>query len=349
MSNKTAASISTSRISWIDALKGFTILTVVYLHSYNSYQISGTYIEATIQWITSFHMAAFFAFSGFFFTLPDNTTNLASSLRKKLKALLIPYAIWGILIGFLVVNGRSLIKGLDLNLPEIIVEILIARKSFLASWFLWVLFGVYCVQYLLSAILSKAKQRTTLWIVINVILLCIGYLMSQFFKEPPFRITLILISCFFFMYGALARKVLLTLSEKQLWIKLATALSCLLIGVILCFLNSKVTYSRQEYGNPLLHTVSACLTIFGLVVAFSLLYEVKILGWLKKYLEFMGKNSIIVLLTHSILLYGIRFIETVLGMKLHTFPGLLGFTIIQIALVVVIKLMPKKLLWTFGK
>ena len=70
---------------------------------------------------------------------------------------------------------------------------------------------------------------------------------------------------------------------------------------------------------------------------------------LKQGLEFFGQNSIIILLTHLIFLYGIRILEMILGMEIHTFPTIASFAILVLAECIVIRLFPQKLLWLFGK
>lgn len=45
------------RIEYIDVLKGIGILSVVLLHTYSGYEISGKPIEYVLKYFTSFHMA----------------------------------------------------------------------------------------------------------------------------------------------------------------------------------------------------------------------------------------------------------------------------------------------------
>lgn len=50
-----------TRFLVLDALKGFAILTVVYLHVHNGYKYEKMFDGEIVKWITSFHMALFFA------------------------------------------------------------------------------------------------------------------------------------------------------------------------------------------------------------------------------------------------------------------------------------------------
>ena len=350
MTNNSLPINENKRIFWVDALKGFAILTVIFLHSHNGQNTDGTVAGHIIKWITSYHMTLFFACAGFFFSLPSTAEKVKHQIKNKCKTLLVPYLIWGVLIGFLVENGRLLIRtNASLNIASIIVKIVTARASYLASWFLWVLLGVYCIQYVIAMAVKSSPIKEIIWIIANIIMLPLGYLMLRFWGVGIYRINLIIASCFFFTLGSVMRRFLAFLDQKRIVYRIILCFVAISVGGIICFINGLVTYSGAEFGNPLLHTISAMFTIFGLFLAFSLFYNKNLCNNAKKLLEYLGKNSIIVLLTHLILLYGIRILEKLLGMKIHTFPGILAFLIITIAELIIIKLIPKKVQWVFGR
>ncbi len=117
------------RLIWADSLKGFLILLVVLGHA-----IQGVYMDSVEDnhlWniIYSFHMAAFFAVSGYFarFSIKN-----FESLRKRSIQLLIPYFAWVIL---------KLLMTKNLSISSLIAAVL-EPVSF---WFLWVLFWVYII------------------------------------------------------------------------------------------------------------------------------------------------------------------------------------------------------------
>lgn len=64
---------NTKRIEWVDACKAFAMLTVVVGHVADGYLGAGLYpayrrvLSAAYDWVYSFHMALFFALSGFVF------------------------------------------------------------------------------------------------------------------------------------------------------------------------------------------------------------------------------------------------------------------------------------------
>lgn len=145
-----------NRVLWLDALKGFAILTVVYLHIHNGYEYDGTFDEEIIKWITSFHMALFFVTAGFCFNY--DIPSYKHRIIGKLKSLMIPYLVWGIIIGFFIENMRVIINPQTFDVREIILYIATGRTSYLACWFLQVLFFVYMLEYLIS-VLCKEKNE----------------------------------------------------------------------------------------------------------------------------------------------------------------------------------------------
>ena len=327
-----------TRVSWIDVVKGFAILTVVFLHTYNGYTHTGLIPGMILYWITSFHMALFFVFAGYFFRLPDTTQEIKVKAQKKITSLIIPYVLWGVIIGFIVDNIRLLIRNKPIEWLDMFWMVLTGRKFFMVvPWFLFALIGVYCVQYLLCLALKKSRRKNTLWLLINFLLLPLGYLVCHFEFSNYFRLGLVVVSCGFFAFGVVLKQMM----EKSASMKWEKQLC---IGV-----NIWVSYANKRFGDEVLHTASALCTIVGLSFT-ACCMESK--GWLKlinRPLEYLGKNSVIVFLTHPILLYGIRVLEGILKMPIHTFPAIPAFFMVLVAQFIVVRFMPKKLLWTFGK
>lgn len=88
---KMIISNQTSRVKWIDALKGIAIIGVIWQHCHNGYNLSG-FDRLFLKWIVSFHMPLFFVAAGFCHTKKNNFIN---NVKNKFKALFVPYLIWG--------------------------------------------------------------------------------------------------------------------------------------------------------------------------------------------------------------------------------------------------------------
>lgn len=332
------------RLRWIDFIKGIAILSVVYLHVFNGYSIQKNMANFYIlKYITSFHMALFFSCSGYFFVYDKK--NYTTRIKKKFKQLMIPYFIWGIIIGFFLENIRIIIRNYKIHLSSLLLKIVTLRESYLACWFLSALFGVYLLEYFLTYINSKIKLNNKVLLFIeHSILLVIGYLLSLNFIGQYLQISIIFISSFFFYIGYMYKNREITFGFKS-------GILFILIGLCLAIINQKVTYSSLSFANPVISLCSAICSIIGIFIFCEQMYKCNFFqeNWLSDTVEYFGKNSIIILILHPIGLYGIRIVEKVFNMEIHTFPGISAFVIVSLFCAIVIKILPKKFLKYFGK
>ncbi len=129
------------RIEWIDALKGFAILTVVIGHCTTDSMASHTFLDYTVfiqgiyAFIYSFHMPLFFAVSGYVFFL-------SRSYRKwkgKVLDFVLIYVIWSALMWL----SKYIMSG-DVNHPVTLVDLFsIVYKPIMIYWYLYVLIAFY--------------------------------------------------------------------------------------------------------------------------------------------------------------------------------------------------------------
>lgn len=336
------------RLAWLDALKGFGILSVVWLHCYNGYQLSG--IESVIiKWITAFHMALFYVAAGYCNT--NKKRGLVSTIRKKIKSLLIPYFIWGILIGGLLENIRLIIREGTGQLAGEIKNILLFKTSYLSTWFVFTLFGVYILEACLNKFLNKNSSLPkfrVINIILHVLFLIAGYCLRNISLMQYFRLSKILVASFFFWGGEQLKKY----SHSKAIINIPVVVRdiilpgiILAIGTIAALLNNKVTFSEEEYGNPIICLIGAGFIIWGLFMIFETGKGIS----KNRLLRICGKNSIIILVTHNIFIYGIRLLEILFNMEIHTFPVVPAFIIVITLEVITILYMPRKMLVLFGK
>lgn len=131
------------RIDWIDALKGFAILTVVIGHCITDSLSSQTFPEyaALLQMmgdaIYSFHMPLFFMISGYVFYL----TKSYRKWKTKVLDFSIVYVIWSTLMWF----SKYMMSG-DVNHPVTIIDLVsIVYKPIMVYWYLYVLIILYAI------------------------------------------------------------------------------------------------------------------------------------------------------------------------------------------------------------
>lgn len=154
-----------NRIDWADAFKGILIILVVLGHSIQSVCMQrGDDFMDNYLWnlIYSFHMPAFMAMRGFLAYRPnrqciDTFKDLASSILRRFRQLIVPFLIWSVIM--YVVNH---------NVEHIYDYVLYPNKSY---WFLWALFFIVVVFCIGEYISSKLRFKQ------EVVIGCIAFIL----------------------------------------------------------------------------------------------------------------------------------------------------------------------------
>ena len=143
----------------IDIAKGIGIILVVYGHM----------VCPIKEEILLFHMPLFFLLSGYFFSPKDSVKDF---LRKKSKALLVPFVLFYIL-SFLYMVISKILKG------ESFISYILSFQSFVAPnpplWFLLSLFEIFVVFF----VVEKYIHSEILKLVITCGITLIGYLCAM--------------------------------------------------------------------------------------------------------------------------------------------------------------------------
>ena len=240
------------RIKWIDFLKGIGIISVVFLHCCGK---TNRY-DAILKWITSFHMFLFFFISGYL-TNFNKVSNFKEFVKGKTKSLVIPYVIWGGIIGSGFEILRRYTRGIELNIKEMIIDHLFIYTNFSATWFLISLFTVYIIEYF---ILTKIKDKR-LKALVNAIIWIIGFLLPIQINHLA-RIKTSLVCCAFFYIGNILKDKLLVNNNKK---QIINSTALMIIGTILVSFNEKVSAVAGRFGNPILCLLGGTTIIISLV------------------------------------------------------------------------------------
>ena len=119
------------RLAWIDALKGFGIVLVVFAH----YRLP----EALDTYIFSFHMPLFFFISGCLFNFVKYTESATNFVKGRFKSLIIPYFAFAALTCLFYYSldeiyspGVTSIKFFEADILYRIYSILYAQTSMIA-------------------------------------------------------------------------------------------------------------------------------------------------------------------------------------------------------------------------
>ena len=163
------------RIGWIDALRGFTMILVVFSHvEIFGLEIGGNQNSANALF-QMFRMPLFFFVSGFIAYKIDEDWNACyyrECLLKKARVQLIPMLFFGLLYAMLVYSRHN-----DTTLSESVV-LFFNSSSKLGYWFTEVLLEMFLVYYTVS-FLMRRRRLLSRQIVIGTIAVCF-FVLSMF-------------------------------------------------------------------------------------------------------------------------------------------------------------------------
>lgn len=194
------------RIGWIDALRGFTMILVVFSHVEAwGLGITGDQISANAVF-RMFRMPLFFFVSGFIAYKIDEDWNACyykKCLLKKMRVQLIPMLFFGLLYAMLVYSPQN-------NTPLRDSVVLFFNSSAkLGYWFTEVLLEMFLIYYTVS-FLMRQRRLVSRQIVLGIIAVCffvLSMLGSSFYAEHAISNWLCLSNLFlyfqFFVFGVI--------------------------------------------------------------------------------------------------------------------------------------------------
>lgn len=280
-----------NRIEWIDALKGFAILTVVIGHCADGILSAGMYsqykfeLQALHDAIYSFHMPLFFIVSGFVFWLSKSY----NKYKSKVFNFVIVYLIWD----FLTWLGKFLI-GAKVNKQVGFEELFgIFYHPIPPMWYLYVLI----IFYLFFSVLNVKK------VTFPVVALCgIVAIASKMLSFNIGVANQLLYHAYFFVMGGyiVQTKLYMKLKRHQVY------LICLVLGV-----------NIYLYFNHV--GIAACVNVFKVFVVANLasLICFYAVSKIKVYevLKVMGENTLQIYVIHCFVTAGLRLVFKVAGIN----------------------------------
>ena len=284
--------MKTKRIGWIDCAKGILISLVVLGHIISNSEI------ALQNWIYSFHIPAFFILEGI-------TLNLSGSINKSLheftkrnmSGLIYPYLIFGVI--FL---GRSILQYVvgSLGLKQLI-DYALLLISFCGVGILWFLPTLFLAKTLFFiAFNRKLYVPLSALIIIALSIYVFGHQMINY-DGDVFSLTSVVVFALrsIISAGFICSGYLMYSLYKQLTIKrnilYAICFLFLLVSAVFYRLNGTVDLHIMQLNNPILYLIFAISGGIGILGLSKVLSNYKVL-------LFWGKNSIVIMLTHTIFL-----------------------------------------------
>jgi fucose 4-O-acetylase-like acetyltransferase len=342
--------VGSLRLHWIDALKGFGIILVVFGH----------YVLpiALDTYIFSFHMPLFFFISGFLFNFPKYAESTANFVKGRLFSIIVPYfgfAVLTCLLYFLLDEifspGVVGIKFFEGDILYIIYSILYATTSKISYntplWFLTCLFVTEMLFYWLSKRYYWQPQKLVICLFAAGV---IGYLYPV---VVPFRlfwnVDIALTAVVFYGAGNLFRKFvemreglkvgfdipkLGLRSNKTLYRAEKFLPSIFIFGSLLYFAyllefpTDRINMSDMYYGGLFSFYFLAFLGIFTYIYIFKKVGSLNVL-------EYYGRNSLIVLALHYVIRDALLKLSVILfGIHLDHLDGFVYTTSIALILTV---------------
>lgn len=281
------------RLDWIDNLRGFGMILVVWGH------MNLPYIMETV--IYSFHMPLFFFISGYLYRAKEE--HFVIAIKRKATGMLIPYLFFAaISIPFGI--GLSLVQDTTISISSIFINYFYLDGSVGWNSPLWFLIVLFFIE-IIYIVIDKLKWNNLFLIVLSFIL---GYGFSVTHMEFPFGINIVFYGVVFYSLGDFLKTVGMEkewFSNKVKKISLLVVLA--LINIVFgLFLNSRVSVYHNELGNYFwfyIAAVSACLAFF---IIFKGTKRVKVL-------TFFGLNSVVVMCTHYFFKYAFILIDRRFG------------------------------------
>ena len=292
------------RIEYIDLAKGICISLVVLLHVFGD--LSGTFIKI----MNLFRMPLYFVLSGLFFKTYDG---LFTFLKKKTNKLLLPF----IFTYFLIIVPTTIMLDMKSGMTISLRSVLWGTNGKFnlgidgASWFLLCLFYINIIFYLIFLL---TKRNVIGIIVISCVCGITGYGLSRFGIMLPLWFDSSLTAMPFFMIGYVLRNysnILYSKLTRRDFISFVFLLFLLL--VLYCF-NEMQSTGIIIYGNNDYDISIFSLYLGGIAGTYCILILSKRLGHLP-VLSYVGRYSIVVLLTHLLYLFLFRNILYQLGIS----------------------------------
>ncbi|MDO4962891.1 MAG: acyltransferase [bacterium] len=293
--------VKNERIKFLDVAKGIAIIAVVLGHTagvcessiFNNMYIMGNINKNIIIFTSSFHMPMFFILSGIalFYNNTWQNISIKEFFIKKSKKILYPYVIFSILI---ILFQSIMFSGVDI-LKDIIDTVILNGISIL-----WFLIALLIGEVLFVTIIKLCKNKLTkiiifiLFIITNLFLYKINYIPYYDKYINIFKILNVLnrgiAASVFISIGYYSTKILKKMKITKI---MQFTLGLLTFILYLYFYkNNGVDFRMSVIGNPIWYSINLSLGTFSFIMFSKTILEKC------KFLAFLGKNSLIIYLTH---------------------------------------------------
>ena len=276
------------RIEWIDVARGLSILLILFWHT-----LDGGVIISALQ---LFLVAVFFVLSGMVW---KQAPNIKTFLMGLLRGIVIPYFFAGIVSIILYLCAGSLFGKASIGPGDCILGLFYANsRTGLMVWCrpLWFLPCLVVVR-ILWELISHIKKTVFQYVIVLLIwaVAIVVYYTNLREWKLPWEFEVALHALTYYVIGVMIKRHFRSLKRDRVktWILLCVAAVCLGICVLMLYINgNKHSFQYVQFGCYPLYVIGA-LAGSGMVIAVSMLIgKCKLLEWI-------GQNSLILLLWHK--------------------------------------------------
>ena len=333
-----------ARLHYIDVCKGILIIIVVLHHVFGlmrQYKYLPEQTDYLEKLYVPFFMAAFFVVTGF---CSNFNKEFKPFFWESVKKLIVPAVIFYFLMQSI---DMLITQGIDiLGAEKIILRFII----FGGSWFLTSLFLAKQIAYwLINNNVLKGACYSNIWggqiLIVSLVLLLISSVLSTYQILEPYKMYHSLGLTFFLFFGIYLRK-----HNIGLW-TFITSLTVYVIYVYMLIhydmhlprITSKLSLYPHEIPFFLIGAISGTLIVW---------YISKIIDR-NSILEYLGRNSLVIYLTHWIIIKTLIVLWQLLFPDLKVVPSIMFFSLFVTALLLSIGLVRvfqhRRISWMIGK
>lgn len=313
----------TKRVEYIDIAKLLGIICVIMGHTVSS----DTLVKRILY---AFHMPLFFILSGMVTKpiLKWNTNNLKAYVEKKLRTIILPYFIWGLIYSPLSFKSVA-------QIAYGTRETLILANSLTSLWFLPVTFLAVILAETVIGFLHDYKAKY--WIIgasASVFLLLAFIIPHNAKYGAPFGCDIALVATAMLLLGHILRHFLDCL-KKASYIIPVLLISLAVFCICVQFSTSNVGYvlmANAEYGNPLWFLLNA---ISGSLFVIALSFGIAQLPIHKKMLLYIGQRTLGIFVVHKPIVELGRKIATKIGLDYNHPIALVSITLCTLIISVI--------------
>ncbi len=328
MNNTIANNTNNNRLYFIDNIKAFAMLLIIWGHCGGVHDFEGIF-----RWVYSFHVPIFFIISGY---LTESRKNKSNLYFPKFR-LLVPYCFYSIIYACLTAL-LSLSNGFDsfvVNLKQSLARILLLDGQ-IATWYIPCLIIAELIFWIET---RKINIKTCL---------LFNFVMCIVACYIPFPETMWIAKVFLRVFPALfCFNVGIIVYEYKKFLSIFELIIISIFSVFLIIVNGNTDMYHMDTGKyPVIYGLEIALSSLLVFYLFEKFVSQKI-----KVFTWFGKNTLIILGTHQAVIYLLYPIINHFNIQFPKFiPSSLVLTLIVIIIEIpIILIINKWFEWTLGK